>query len=162
MDVRKVLQYALDREREGFEFFSGHAKKAGHAAVVGIFERLAREEQGHIRFIEGLLAAQDGGRAPAAEPFAGAGEGFFTARAASEMIEQTTVEAMVPDLPALRMAFLIERDLVEFYSAQAKRADGEARKAFEMLADWERGHETLFRTLHDRVFAEYSGMPWGG
>jgi rubrerythrin len=162
MDVRKILSYALDREREGYEFFSGHARKAGHAAVVGIFERLAREEQGHIRFIEGLLAAQDGGQAPAAADFAGDGDSFFTARAASEMIEQTTVEAMVPDLPALRMAFLIERDLVEFYSAQAKNAEGEAKRALTMLADWERGHEELFRTLHDRVFAEYSGMPWGG
>jgi SOS response regulatory protein OraA/RecX len=42
------------------------------------------------------------------------------------------------------------------------KAGGEARKALEMLADRERGHEELFRTLHDRVFAEYSGMPWGG
>jgi len=162
MDVRKVLQYALEREREGHAFFDGHARKAGHAAVVGIFERLAREELAHIRFIEGLLAGKTGGAAEATGAIEDDGDSFFSARAASEMIEQTTAEAMVPDLPALRMAFLIERDLVEFYSAQAKKADGEARKALEMLADWERGHETLFKTLHDRVFAEYSGMPWGG
>lgn len=162
MDTKKILNYALEREREGYEFFSGHAKKAGHAAVVGIFERLTREEQAHIRFIEGLLAAEDGGEAPSPESFAGDGESFFSARAASEMIEQTTAEAMVPDLPALRMAFLIERDLVEFYSVQAERAEGRAREALRMLAEWERGHEELFKTLHDRVFAEYSGMPWGG
>lgn len=163
MDVRKILGYALEREREGYEFFSSHAKKAGHAAVVGVFERLAREELGHIRYIECLLAGQGGGSAPAGEPIAGAGnDSFFSARAASEMIEQTTAEAMVPDLPALRMAFLIERDLAEFYAGLAPKAEGEARRALEMLAGWEREHETLFKTLHDRVFAEYSGMPWGG
>ena len=160
MDVRKILSYALDREREGYQFFSGHAKTAGHAAVVGVFERLAREEQSHIRFIEGLLAAERGGAAPVS--IADAGDGFFSARAASELIEQTTAEAMVPNLPALRMAFLIEHDFVEFYSAQAERAQGQAREALRMLADWERGHEELFKTLHDTVFAEYLGMPWGG
>ena len=44
----------------------------------------------------------------------------------------------------------------------APRAEGEARQALERLAGWEREHERLFKTLHDRVFAEYAGMPWGG
>lgn len=164
MDVRRILSYALEREREGYEFFRSHAEKAGHAAVVGVFQRLAREELGHIEYIESLLARESGGGAPAAKsalPNAGT-DGFFSARAASEMIEQTTAEAMVPDLPVLRMAFLIERDLAEFYAGLAPKADGEARIALERLAAWEREHEQLFKTLHDRVFAEYADMPWGG
>jgi rubrerythrin len=60
------------------------------------------------------------------------------------------------------MAFLIERDLAEFYGGLAPKAEGEARVALERLAAWEREHEQLFKTLHDRVFAEYSEMPWGG
>ncbi|MFH1144638.1 MAG: ferritin family protein [Candidatus Eisenbacteria bacterium] len=164
MDVRRILNYALEREREGYEFFNRHAQKAGHAAVVGVFQRLAREELGHIRYIEQLLAAEAGRGGPVVEPAlppAGS-DGFFSARAASEMIEQTTAEAMVPDLPVLRMAFLIERDLAELYEGFAPQAEGEARRALERLAGWEREHEQLFRTLHDRVFAEYAGMPWGG
>lgn len=163
IDVAKVLSYALEREREGFAFFSGHAEKAQHAAVVGVFRRLAAEEEGHIRFIEHLVATHAGESPSAAEPMATAHDGsFFSERAVSEMIEQTTVEAMVPDLPVLRMAFLIERDLAEFYDSTAARAEGETRQALQRLAGWEREHERLFRTLHDRVFAEYSGMPWGG
>lgn len=162
-EVLRVLSYALDREREGLTFFSGHAEKAGHAAVVGVFRRLADEERGHIRYIEGLMAGLSGKAAPAPEAAPVAHDaGFFTERAASEMIEQTTAEAMVPDLPVLRMAFLIERDLAEFYDGVAARAEGDARAALERLAGWEREHERLFKTLHDRVFAEYSGMPWGG
>ncbi len=161
--VLKVLSYALEREREGFAFFADHAKKAQHAAVVGVFERLAEEESGHIRYVERLIAELSGEAPPLAEPaLTSAGTDFFSERAASEMIEQTTAEAMVPDLPVLRMAFLIERDLAEFYSAMAPRAEGEARLALERLAGWEREHERLFKTLHDRVFAEYAGMPWGG
>jgi len=31
-----------------------------------------------------------------------------------------------------------------------------------MLAEWERGHERLFKELHDKIFQEYAAMPWGG
>ncbi len=162
-NVLKVLSYALDREREGLAFFSSHAEKAGHAAMVGVFGRLAEEERGHIRYLERLIAELSGTAASGSDTVATIHDsGFFSERAASEMIEQTTAEAMVPDLPVLRMAFLIERDLAEFYSVSASRAQGDARVALERLAGWEREHERLFRTLHDRVFAEYSGMPWGG
>ena len=160
-EVLKALSYALAREREGHAFFSGQAQKAKHASVLGVFQRLAEEEQGHIRYIETLIAELTGAPPPKGGEVSHQAS-FFTERAASEMIEQTTVEAMVPDLPVLRMAFLIERDLSELYDNLAKKADGETRKTLERLAGWEREHERLFKTLHDRVFAEYSGMPWGG
>jgi len=31
-----------------------------------------------------------------------------------------------------------------------------------MLAQWERGHEALFKKIHDKAFEEYAQMPWGG
>ncbi|HOX24233.1 MAG TPA: ferritin family protein [Candidatus Krumholzibacteria bacterium] len=162
MDVHKVLEYALDREREGYVFFSDHAASAKHAAVAGVFKRLAAEEQAHIHYVESLIAALASGAAVASPPVAEEDRRFFSERAASEMIEQTTSEAMVPDLPVLRMAYLIERDLAEFYADLAPKATGAAHDALVKLARWEREHERLFRTLHDRVFAEYSNMPWGG
>jgi rubrerythrin len=79
------------------------------------------------------------------------------------MLDQTVIEAMVPDLAVLRMAYLIERDFAEFYEASSQRVDDTtARQSLEMLARWERGHERLFKALHDRAFEEYAAMPWGG
>ena len=72
------------------------------------------------------------------------------------------IEAMVPDLPVLRTAYLIERDFAEFYELAARKSEGEAKQVLEMLARWERGHEELFKRLHDRAFEEYAQMPWGG
>jgi rubrerythrin len=161
MNTRRIFEYALQREREGHRFFSEKAAAAGHAAVASIFTRLAEEEKTHIAFIEGILARLDQASGSAA-PVQDSDQSFFSARAASELIEQTTAEAMVPDLPVLRMAWLIERDLADFYRKTAAQVEGEARDSLEMLARWEEGHESLFRTLHDRVFAEYAGMPWGG
>jgi rubrerythrin len=133
MDIRKVYEYALQREHEGRDFFARNAARFGHAAVVGAF---------------GMQLDA---------------EGFFSQRAEAEMLDQTVIESMVPDLTVLRMAYLIERDFAEFYEMAAGRVEGDsAREALEMLARWERGHEELFKKMHDKAFEEYAGMPWGG
>jgi hypothetical protein len=87
---------------------------------------------------------------------------FFANRASTEMIEQTVNEAMVADLPVLRMAYLIERDFSEFYHQAASKAEGDAKIILDMLARWEAGHERLFKRMHDEAFELYAGMPWGG
>jgi len=69
---------------------------------------------------------------------------------------------MVADLPVLRMAYLIEHDLAEFYEMAASKVVADAREVLKMLAAWERGHERLFKNLHDKAFEEYAKMPWGG
>ena len=164
MDIRKIYEYALDREREGKKFFEENAMRFGHAAVSGAFKRLAEEEQTHIEFILSSIAKLDTGQevTPQAGP-ALEGEGFFSQRARDEMLDQTVIESMVPDLAVLRMAYLIERDLAEFYEMVADQAqDQTAQRTLQMLAHWERGHEQFFRELHDKAFAQYAGMPWGG
>jgi rubrerythrin len=164
VDVLKVYEYALSREHEGMNFFQQNASRFSHAAAAGVFEALADEEKKHIGFIRALIdgleaedsASLDKGAALEAE-------GFFSARADSEMLDQTVIESMVPDLSVLRMAYLIERDFAEFYEMAAERVEDEqARESLHMLARWERGHEKLFKSLHDKAFEEYAGMPWGG
>jgi rubrerythrin len=163
MDIRRVYQYALQREREGKKFFEDNAERLSHAAAVQAFRSLAEEEQRHIEFIQGQLDALDAGEAPSAAMGTEMQRaGFFSQRAASESLDQTVVEAMVPDLPVLRMAYLIERDFAEFYAHAAEAAEGEASRVLNLLAAWERGHEELFRQYHDRAFEQYAGMPWGG
>jgi len=163
MDVRKVYEYALQREREGKNFFESNAGRMSHAAAEGIFRRLADEEQEHITFIQSLIAALDSGGKVNEEIAAELDKGgFFLQRAKSEMLDQTVMESMVPDLPILRMAYLIERDFSEFYEMAASKTEGDAKEALTMLAKWERGHEQLFKELHDQIFEEYAAMPWGG
>lgn len=163
MDPRKVYEYALKREVEGKRFFEENAARMSHAAAAGAFRMLAAEEQQHIEFIQrqiDSLEREDGGDAASGRALED--EGFFSQRAASELLDQTVIEAMVPDLPVLRIAWLIERDFAEFYAASARNAEGAAREVLEMLARWEEGHAKLFSTIHDRAFEEYAGMPWGG
>jgi rubrerythrin len=162
MNVRKIYEVALQREQEGKSFFESNAGRMSHAAAAGIFRQLAAEEGKHIEFVEALLARLEGNEG-GQEPHLDLAEaGRFSLRAESEMLDQTVIESMIPDVAILRMAYLIERDFAEFYEMAAARAEGEASAALASLARWERGHERLFKDLHDRVFQEYAGMPWGG
>ena len=164
MDIAKIYEYALNREHEGRDFFRGNASRFSHAAAAGVFEALADEEQKHIEFIQALIdALKTEGTAGLTRGTELEAEGFFSARADSEMLDQTVIESMVPDLSVLRMAYLIERDFAEFYEQAAGRVDDEkARESLKMLARWERGHEKLFKEMHDKAFEAYAGMPWGG
>jgi rubrerythrin len=164
MDIRKIYEYALQREYEGKRFFEENAGRLSHAAAVGAFKELAAEEQRHIEFIESQITALDKGQEANSEALSkelqeGA---FFSNRAESEMLDQTVLEAMVPDLPVLRMAYLIELDFADFYEKSAKQAEGEGKKVLQMLAKWERTHEALFKKMHDQAYEIYTQMPWGG
>ncbi|MGE5777415.1 MAG: ferritin-like domain-containing protein [Chloroflexota bacterium] len=164
MDIRKIFEYALQREHEGKRFFEENAGRLSHAAAVRAFKALAAEEQRHIEFIEAQIAAIDGGQLGSSEALSKElNEGaFFSKRAESEMLDQTVLEAMVPDLPVLRMAYLIEKDFSEFYESAAEKATGEAKEVLKMLGRWERGHESLFKNMHDKSYELYAQMPWGG
>ena len=163
MDIKKIFEYALQREHEGKRFFEQKAERLSNAAAQGAFKKLAEEEQRHIEFIEHQLRQLGQGEVSSAE-FGRELEavGFFSQRAVSEDIDVTVAEAMVADLPVLRMAYLIERDFSEFYEMAAKISEGEAKTVLEMLARWERTHESLFKRMHDKAFEEYAQMPWGG
>ena len=162
MNIRKVLEYALQREYEGKAFFENNAERLSNAAATGAFKAIAKEEQRHIEFIQAQLNALDAKEenkqvAPNLDETE-----FFANRASEEMIEQTVNEAMVADLPVLRMAYLIERDFSEFYNQAASKAEGDSKIILEMLARWEAGHERLFKRMHDEAFENYAEMPWGG
>jgi len=163
MEVRKIYQYALAREHEGKRFFETNAERLSHSAAVSAFRRLAQEEQKHIEFIEFQLSLMDQRQSTSGDMGVILDEeSLFNQRAENEGVEQSVSEAMLPDLPVLRMAYLIERDFAEFYEQASKRSSGDASQVLALLAQWERVHERYFKKWHDKVFQEYAKMPWGG
>lgn len=163
MEILKILEYALAREYEGKRFFEQNADRLSHSAAISAFKQLAQEEQKHIDFIQNQLAIVSHGHPDSVlSKMELEQTGFFSQREKSENLDQSVIEAMVPDLPILRMAYLIERDFAEFYELSALKVDGDSRKVLEMLASWERRHEALFKQFHDRAYDQYAQMPWGG
>lgn len=163
MDIRKIYDYALSREYEGKRFYEEYAGRLTQAAAVNAFQQLAGEEQKHIDFIKKQISSINEGLAANIDYGVQLEKaGFFSQRTQSEIIDQSVAEAMVPDLPVLRMAYLIERDFAEFYESAAAQATDDAKQVLTMLSVWERRHERLFREFFNRAFDEYSRMPWGG
>ncbi len=162
-DIGKLLRYALRMEETGRDFFRENSKKFSHGGVVETLERLASEEEKHIEFVKELIVGLEKGQDFSTKEDLGTGPGsFFSQRADSVKLDQTVLESMIPACTVLRMAYLIERDFVDFYQKLAQKAKGELRKALLMLSQWEREHEKFIKTYHDQLFDQYVHMPWGG
>ncbi|MFH1625352.1 MAG: ferritin family protein [Pseudomonadota bacterium] len=161
----RIFEYALNQEETGKGFFLSSLKRMGIGAAVSAFKRLIEEEERHILFIKGILDDLNKGakidlsnvKNAVLEP-----TNYFDTRASSEFLQQCVEGSMVADVTVFNVAWLIEKDLSEFYGRMAENTEGEAREALLMLSGWEKSHEQFFKEYRDRLTDTYSKMPWGG
>ncbi len=161
----RIFEYALNQEQTGMSFFRQSLDRMGVGAAVSAFQQLIREEEGHIRFIGHILQDLKKGAdvaIPDASDLAIPPTNYFDERAKSEFLQQCIDGSMVPDVTVFNTAWLIEKDLSEYYELMASKTDGLAKEALEMLAEWEKLHERFFREYRDRLSKVYAEMPWGG
>ena len=161
----KVFEYALNQEETGKGFFQHSLERMGIGAAISAFKRLIEEEEKHIIFIREILDDLKRGdeiELPNDKGTIMQPTNYFDERARSEFLQQCIEGSMVPDVTAFNTAWLIEKDLSEFYERMANTTEGKAREALMMLSEWERGHERFFREYRDKLSDIYSKMPWGG
>ena len=161
----KVFEYALNQEETGKQFFQNSIQRMGIGAAVSAFKRLVEEEEKHIVFITKILESLKKGESfepSGLESIVLAPTNYFDERAKSEFLQQCIEGSMVPDVTVFNTAWLIEKDISEFYAKMAMKAAGKTKSAFQMLADWEKTHERFFREFRDKIAEVYSTMPWGG
>lgn len=161
----KIFEYALNQEQTGKSFFQLSLERMGYGAAVSAFKRLIEEEDKHIAYITSILEDLKTGSDISASTVKGVvmePTNYFDDRARSEFLAQCVEGSMVPDVTVFNTAWLIEKDLSEFYDKMAHQTDGMAQEALAMLARWEKGHEAFFRTFRDKLSDAYSRMPWGG
>jgi rubrerythrin len=161
----KIFEYALNQERTGMSFFRNSLQRMGIGAAVTAFERLIKEEQSHIDFISSIIRDLKESGEISSTSIEGARiqtVDYFNERSRAEFLEQCIEGSMVPDVTVFNTAWLIEKDLSEFYSEMAQKTEGRARQALMMLSDWEKGHETFFKEFRDKLHEVYANMPWGG
>jgi len=161
----RIFEYALNQEKTGLAFFRQSLERMGIGAAVTAFKLLIREEEKHVEFIGAILADLRKGsnsdltRLP---EIALAPTDYFDERARSEFLEQCVEGSMVPDVTIFNTAWLIEKDLSEFYARMALQARGKAAEALTILSNWEKEHEKFFRDYRDKLSEVYAQMPWGG
>ena len=161
----KIFEHALQQEFTGRDFFKNSLQRMGWASAVTAFQRLIQEEEKHIEMIEKILSGLKRGspidlsppKSPAEEPF-----NHFEERAKKEFFTRCLEGSMVPEVTIFNTAWLIEKDLSEFYEKMAGQTEGKAKEALMYLSRWEQAHEKLFREFHDQFAEMYSKIPWGG
>lgn len=161
----RIFEYALSQEQTGKSFFQASLARMGWGAAVSAFKRVIEEEEHHILFINNILSdLKQGGpdQIQIEKNFALPRTDFFDELSRREFSPQVFLESMVPDVTVFSMAWLIEKDLSEFYEKMAGQTEGKAREALSMLAGWERGHERFFREFREKLTGLYDTMPWGG
>jgi rubrerythrin len=163
--VIKIFEYALNQENTGMSFFQNSLQRLGIGAAVTAFKTLIQEEQKHIDFITGIISDLKADREielsnvkdMIIEP-----TNYFDDRARSEFLEKCVEGSMVPDVTVFNTAWLIEKDLSQYYARMAEQTQGKANQALTMLSNWEKEHERFFREYRDKLSDVYANMPWGG
>lgn len=137
-----VLKLAESFEIEGYKFYKSKATEVKSKAITEIFEYLANMEKEHTEFIRGLMKSLEEGRE--IEKIPQQDTKFFKERHESQRLSETSQEDDIADLSVLRMAYLIEKDFMEFYTKAAQNEKNEkVKEILEILAKWEEGHKKI-------------------
>ena len=150
-----ALEMAIQTEIDGYAFYQRFAERTEDPAARAMFERLAQDEVMHLELLRNAKTAleEDGRwieyRGSEREPVAGAP--IFS----RERIEQNLV-AYTSDLSALRVAYLIEKDAVDFYSQAAERTeDPDGKRMFQDLIRMEQGHLELLQGEYEFLRGQF-------
>lgn len=159
----KIFRYALNQEKTGISFFETSLKRLGIGTAVKAFNKLIDEEHKHVIFISAILNDLEAGKEISANSLASVTiepTDYFDARAKSEFLDECVHRSTIPDVTVFNTALLIER-IYQFYAKMAARIDDQkTRQAFEMLSNWEKGHERFFQSIRDELARDYEAMPW--
>lgn len=150
-----ALQIAIQTEIDGHNFYQEFAERTEDPNARAMFERLAQDEVMHLellRYTKAMLE-QSGEWADykgvALDPVEGAP--IFS----RERVKQNVV-AYTSDLSALRVAYLIEKDAIDFYTHAAEQTDAPTgKRLFADLAEMERGHLRLLQGEYDFLMGHF-------
>ena len=131
--VEQVFGIAIGREIEAHEFYTKAAASADYADVREIFEQLAKDEMGHMRFLEKLK------NDPIKIMKISAPESEYKMSEATEFPRLST--DMKP-ADAIQLALKKEQQAVEFYQHMADLTEEpELQDMFNQLSNMELGHK---------------------
>jgi rubrerythrin len=150
-----ALEVGIQTEIDGFNFYQQFAERTSDADARAMFERLARDEIMHLELLRNTRTTLvESGE------WAEYREGKMELTKAAPIFSRTRVKqnivAYTSDLSALRMAYLIEKDAVYFYTQAAEQTkDPSGHSMFLDLARMEQGHLDLLQGEYNYLRAQF-------
>jgi len=150
-----VLQMGIQTEIDGYHFYHDFGQRTSDPKAKEVFARLAQDEMAHLELLRGVKAMlEQSGQWSAQErpvPTATPGAPIFSRARVEE-----NVVAYTSDLSALRLAYLIEKDAVDFYQRAAEGTpDPEGQRLFRDLTEMERGHLHLLEGEYNYLLGQF-------
>jgi len=140
-----VLQMAIQTEIDGHNFYQKLAARTEDPDAQAMFEKLARDEIMHLELLRNVNAmleeSGEWAKYQVAPHASAEGAPIFS----RERVKQNLV-AYTSDLSALRLAYLIEKDAVDFYQRAALETDDpNGKRMYLDLVRMEEGHLALLQ-----------------
>ncbi len=153
-----ALDMAIQTERDGREFYLKAAAATQHEGGRTLFARIADDELGHEVMLQARKRAllSEGRWLPFREE---AKASVPSTPIFAKPLDAGELNAYTSDLSALRIAYLRERDAVEFYTRAAERADdAEGKKMYRALAEMEQAHQDALETEYKLLSEQFKAV----
>jgi len=153
--VAEIVREAIDLEANAKIFYELAATVTEHERGKAMFERLAREESGHMDEVGEIITALTGGE----DWREAVDEDSHTVRPSAivESFKETVAhwignKKTADETVALRMAMELERRAIHYFEGLARMSDDPKVHAMaERLVEEERYHYDLLQTQYDNI-----------
>jgi rubrerythrin len=154
-----ALDVAIQTEKDGREFYQRAARKTRDEGGRVLFASLADDELEHLDILETQresLSEQGRWLSPAEteeqmRPSISEGAPIFSRKALGDKVNEYT-----SDLSALRMALLLEKDAVAFYTSAAQQTeDIGGRAMYQRLVEMEKEHQRILDEEYGALAKEF-------
>jgi rubrerythrin len=150
-----ALQVAIQTEIDGYNFYQRFAAQTDDPNARAMFEQLARDEVMHLEYLRNVKAmleeSGEWAEYQGAPYTPGEGAPIFS----RERVKQNLV-AYTSDLSALRVAYLIEKDAVDFYRRAAQEThDPNGKRMYLDLVKMEENHLALLQGEYEFLRGEF-------
>ena len=144
-NISEVIEFAVQIEQNGYEFYTQSAKKFSNEKVISLFHFLAEEELKHERVFKNLLTTVGSFSPP--ESYEGEYEiyrkEFLKAHSLGGRQEvQDKLELIKGENDALDFALEFEKDSIVFFTTLKKYVTEESHKKLDIIINEEVSHMT--------------------
>jgi len=139
---KEILKMAIENEVEAAEFYQGVYDKTQDASLKDIFGKLANEERGHRKMLEGFFNNES-------KPLKFKETSGYKV---AESVEMPRLSMDMKPADAIALAMKKEQEAMEMYQAFAAASDDAGQKeTFENLARMEQSHKTHLEDLYSTM-----------
>ncbi len=152
--VRAWLQFAIDLEQRGLDFYKKCRSETHHPRAIELFDYLVRVETAHKKVLQDVLKAHSGDDPKTIHQSV---HDFIKMDIHHPLFDEDSLKKMTDRETALHDVFntalKMEKEGLEFYQKmEQEKIEPELKKLFKRLADDEKEHFKEIKLLGEFVF----------